>query len=96
MGQKLPPQQMELYRRIDEILFYKWDPIGVSNMNWTRDEYEGYLPQIFKLALANSHPESIAVYLTAISTDNMGLSEAKQHDLKIAKLILEIKEEVGL
>ena len=26
-----------LYSRIDEILFYKWDPIGVSDSNWPRD-----------------------------------------------------------
>ena len=96
MGQKLPPQQMELYKRIDEVLFYKWDPIGISDGNWARDEYQSYLPQVFKLTLANNNPEPIANYLTVITTENMGLSEEKQHDIKIAKLILEIKEGVGL
>jgi len=45
MGQKLPPKQLELYKRIDEILFYRWDPIGVSDGAWARDEYQSYLPQ---------------------------------------------------
>ena len=92
MGQKLSPQQMELYKRIDEVLFYKWDPIGISDSDWARDEYQSYLPQVFKLALENNNPEPIANYLSVISTENMGLSEEKQHDIKIAKLILEIKE----
>lgn len=96
MGQKLPPQQMELYKRIDEILFYKWDPIGISDGAWARDEYQSYLPRVFKLTLENNSPEPIADYLTVIATENMGLSEARQHDMKIAKLILEIKEDVGL
>ena len=96
MGQKLPPQQMDLYKRIDEVLFYKWDPIGISDGDWARDEYQSYLPQVFKLALENNSPEPIANYLSVITTENMGLSEAKQHDIKIAKLILEIKEGVGL
>jgi hypothetical protein len=36
MGKKLTPNQMELYKRIDEILFYKWDPIGISDSDWAR------------------------------------------------------------
>ena len=96
MGQKLPPKQMELYKRIDEILFYKWDPIGISDGDWARDEYQSYLPQVFKLALENSKPEPIADYLTVITTENMGLSEAKEHDMVIANLILEIKEGIDL
>jgi hypothetical protein len=96
MGQKLPPQKMELYKRIDEVLFYKWDPIGISDSDWARDEYQSYLPQVFKLALENNSPEPIANYLTVVTTENMGLSEAKQHDLNIAKLIIELKEGVGL
>ena len=96
MGQKLPPQQMELYKRIDEVLFYKWDPIGISDGDWARDEYQSYLPQVFKLALANSKPEPIADYLMVITTENMGLLGAKEHDMVIANLILEIKEGIDL
>ena len=75
MGQKLPPQKLELHKRIDEVLFYKWDPIGISDSDWARDEYQSYLPQVFKLALENNTPEPIANYLTLITTENMGLSE---------------------
>ena len=96
MGQKLSPQQSELYKRIDEILYYKWDPIGISDGDLTRNEYQSYLPQVFKLALENNNPEPIANYLTVITTDNMGLSEEKKRDIKIAKLILKIKVGAGL
>jgi len=96
MGQKLLPQQMELYKRIDEILFYKWDPIGISNSDWARDEYQSYLPQVFKIALNSKSPEPIAEYLSIITNKNMGLSLARSHDLAIAELILEIKEGIGL
>ena len=92
MGQKLPPHQLELYKRIDEVLFYKWDPIGVSDGDWARDEYQSYLPQVFKLVLENDSPERSAEYLTIVATESMGLSATKESDLKIAKLILEIKD----
>ncbi|MDP2523831.1 hypothetical protein Q8W30_14745 [Neptunomonas phycophila] len=46
MGKKLPPDQLELYKRIDEFLFYKWDSIGISDGDWARDEYQSYLPRV--------------------------------------------------
>ncbi|MCU7805091.1 MAG: hypothetical protein KZQ92_23045 [Candidatus Thiodiazotropha sp. (ex Lucinoma borealis)] len=96
MGKKLPPQQMELYKRIDEILFYKWDPIGISDGGWARDEYQSYLPRVFSMALEYEKPEPIAEYLGVVTTESMGLSSAKEHDLAIAKEILEVKEALGI
>lgn len=92
MGKKLPPDQLELYKRIDEILFYKWDPIGVSDMDWSRDEYQNYLPRVFAMALEYEKPDQIAEYLNQISTEHMGLSSRPEHDLNIAKLVLSVKE----
>ena len=82
--------------RIDEILYYKWDPIGISDGDWARDEYQSYLPRVFAHALESSSPEPIANYLSSVSTESMGLSHAPEHDTKIAKLILEVKEGLGL
>lgn len=96
MGKKLPPSQLEFYRRVDEILYYKWDPIGVSESDWARDEYQSYLPRVFALALEGASSESIANYLGVVSTESMGLSPAPEHDLKIAQQIIEVKEGLGL
>lgn len=96
MGKKLPPEQLEFYKRIDEVLFYKWDPIGISDGDWARDEYQSYLPKVFAYAMESKSPEPIAKYLGVVSTESMGLSPATEHDMKIAKMILEIKESLGL
>lgn len=93
MGKKLPTDQMKLYKRIDEILFKEWDPIGVSDFDGPSDEYQGYLPQVFRRALENDNPAPIAEYLTLVTTESMGMSAAKEYDLKIAKLILLAKKE---
>lgn len=39
----------ELQRRVDEVLFYVWDPIGVSDEPFARGEYESYVPGIATL-----------------------------------------------
>lgn len=96
MGRKLPPDQLELYKRIDEVLFYIWDPIGISDGERGRDEYQSYLPRVFAHAMESDSPKSIAKYLGVVSTESMGLSAAPEHDMNIAKMILEIKASLEL
>jgi len=76
--------------RIDEIMFYKWDPLHLSNSNWSRDEYESYVPEVFRLALESTSYHPIAEYLTHVSTDIMSMTEDKDHDSDIAELIFSI------
>lgn len=36
-----------LFQRCDEILHYIWDPIGCKDVPMAREEYYGYVPQVF-------------------------------------------------
>ena len=49
----------KLWKAIDEVLFYNWDPIGVNNCPPARDEYHSYIPQIFKLLKSDNVNEKI-------------------------------------
>ncbi len=60
MGEKLNPQDLALYRAVDEVLHYIWDPIGVSGSPEARDEYQGYLPHVFGLVREGRDDEAIA------------------------------------
>jgi hypothetical protein len=75
--------------RIDDILWTDWDPIGVSKMdNWPRDEYYGYLPHVFSLALHNASAEEIATYLRQVVSERMCLDSKVRDCLPIAEKIL--------
>ena len=91
MGKKLQPDQMELYNRIDEILWEDWDPIGVNDVPEARDEYSSYLPHIFRLALEGADRERIANSLVATIETNIGLTANKEHNLKVAEKIVRAK-----
>jgi len=80
-------KQQALYQHIDEILFYQWDPIGVSSGNGFRHEYETYIPELFQLILNKCESLIIVDYLTQ-ARKRMGLSESLDQDLKIAGLLL--------
>jgi hypothetical protein len=92
MGQKLSPKDLALYRAVDEVLHYVWDPIGVSNIPQARDEYHGYLPKVFSMLCEDSPASAIALYLTKVTTTQMGLSENAGHDLEVARVLIEWKE----
>ncbi len=84
--------EKKLYRVTDEILFYLWDPIGVKDIPAARDEYQSYLPKVFKLLVTESKNHEIAAYLCKVETSSMGLAESKEHAMNIADLLLEAKE----
>jgi hypothetical protein len=73
VGQKLPPREMELYKRCDEVLHYLWDPIGVAGAPGAHDGYHAYLPQVFGLVRDEADPDEIVAYLLEIEQKSMGL-----------------------
>ncbi|WP_278350512.1 hypothetical protein [Marinobacter nauticus] len=97
MSKKLGRQEKELWERIRSILWEKWDPIGVyePDSEWD-DEYDSYVPHIFRLAVEGCDHIRIAASLTATINQNIGLSAAdkNEHDLHVAKLIVAAKQEL--
>jgi len=92
MGNKSSPRDVELYQRVDEVLHYMWDPIGVADMPMARDEYYSYLPTVFSLLVQDdNNDEKIAAYLVHVATDRMGLHGNKAHALQIAAILQDWK-----
>jgi hypothetical protein len=95
MKSSLNESEIELLRRIDEILYYVWDPIGVSRAPATRDEYESYVPHVFKLLLGNSSAESISNHLDSIAKENMGLGQqGKEDSFVVAELLIKCYDHI--
>ena len=76
--------QKILYKKIDEILWFEWDPIGVNVYEEARDEHDSYLPQIFSLKIHGANKGTIAALLFKIETETMGLVGNIEHCREIA------------
>jgi hypothetical protein len=63
----------ELARRVDEILYYVWDPLGVADEPCARAEYDDYVPRVLELLLSQNDPAPISAYLADILKTRMGL-----------------------
>lgn len=73
----MTPEQLKLYKSIDEILWIDWDPIGVNKFG-VRDEYYGYLPQVYQLKINGSSKVEIAKYLYEMVTERMGMESTME------------------
>ena len=94
MEKKLTPKDKELYKRTDEVLHYIWDPIGVAGCPNARDEYFGYLANIFEMLMQKETTESIVNYLLSLEKENMGLSPNKENAAYVVEILQEYKEKI--
>ena len=92
MGKKLSAPDLALYRAIDEVLHYVWDPIGVRGVPQARDEYHAYLPQVFGMLRDGADESKISAYLTSVTTERMGLFSRPDHDREVARVLLNWKD----
>ena len=86
-----------LYKKIERILWKDWDPLGVYNEKDTYDdEYNSYVPSIFRLAIEDRDIYKISNHLTELQTISMGMSTTfgNEHDKNIAELIIKTKQEI--
>jgi len=87
MGAKLSIEDIQLYKKIDEILWADWDPIGIKLLDGPRDEYQNYVPQIFSLKKNGADGVEIAGFLFKVEIEYMGLNGLFDRCLAIADKI---------
>lgn len=81
----------DLWKNIDKILWEDWDPIGINDIALS-DEYNSYVPQLYKLIIEDADSEKITNQLYEFATRNMGLLGNLEHCKHIADLLLRLKD----
>ena len=94
MNQKMLPKDAELYRRIEEVTHYLWDPIGVCNIPQARDEYHSYMTAIFSRVQAGNL-EGILENMKWIASENMGLNFDAEKASEAAKVMLKWRDYIN-
>lgn len=78
----------ELEMRVDEVLFYLWDPFAFNAEPFAREEYRDYVMEVFNFVEAGKNSEQIAELLTDIVENRMGLEFSRETSLNVAKLLV--------
>ncbi len=82
-------QKQVLWERIDEILFYKYDPIGIWDLPiiGIRDEYSGYVQEVLDLAMNSVDYQPVKKYLMYLAEDSMGCPIPEEKAEHLGRLI---------
>jgi len=88
----LSERENELYQRVDEVLHYLWDPIGVSDIPEARDEYYSYAPQIFSLLMQSMDVAAITSHLANLATVSIGMEPQTERDMEVAEILIHWRE----
>ena len=82
-----------LKQRINETLYYPWNPIGVSSMGpEARDEYDSYSDQVWRMVLDAKSRSEISGYLSGVVTNRIELTPNKKTNDEVAELALDWHE----
>ena len=84
----------ELRKRVDEVLYYIWDPIGVSDQPFACAEYEDYVSGVLQLVNDNDDPAPVSAHLADIVDINMALISNRQRGDAVAALLLQHKNAI--
>ena len=86
----LSRKEIEIYQRIDAILWNDWSPIGFKDL-LPRDEYQNYVPGVFQLYESGCTVKHLAEHLSIIETETMGLRQRPiEACLSVAEKIMAI------
>ena len=72
---------------IRRILISEWDPIGCGV---PEDEYDSYIPVIYRLMQARAGVEGLASHLEKLETESMGLRADMDRNRRVARMLLDL------
>jgi hypothetical protein len=74
-------------RELRQILFWRWDPIGVADeFPYTEEAYDGYVMHVASLLRDEASLDAVADYLGAVERDSMGIHETPRAEGTAARL----------
>jgi len=72
---------------IRSVLMAEWDPIGCGV---PEDEYDSYIPAIYRLMQACASIDDLAAYLQEVETKTMCLASRPDVNRRVSKLLLDL------
>ena len=80
------------YSSIGDILLNQWDPLDLSDTNCLGDEYEAYVPVVYRLSMEIDCIEELTEHLSRIARQIIGVETNLHNDKKAARLIMAVKD----
>jgi acetyl-CoA carboxylase alpha subunit len=88
-------QRARVFREaIRRALLNEWDPVGVNEIAEAQDEYDSYVPTIYKMLISRKPRHYVFDYLWQLETEHMGLTGDRQATERFVDRLMQIPEEI--
>lgn len=87
----------EIHRRLEDLLYHDWNPIGVPHIPETAGEYRGYVRGVYDVSVRTRLAQAVAELLLQLEREQMGLTvwSSWKARLPVAQKILDFVQGVG-
>jgi hypothetical protein len=92
MNNNLIGDKQYIYRQIKYLLLNEWDPIGVKEFPEGDDEYDMYIPNLYRMVISGKHASEIYKYLIWVESDHIGLPADRQLTMSISEKLSALGE----
>jgi hypothetical protein len=82
------------HEAIRRALLKEWDPIGVSGIAQAQDEYDSYVPTIYKMLISRKPRHEIFDYLWWLETEHMTLTGNRRATERFVDRLMQIPDEI--
>jgi len=79
-----------LHKSIHKALIEEWDPLGVKDIPEAQDEYDSYVPEIYKMLISRKPKHEIFEYLWWLEVEHMELSGDRQRTETFTERLLNL------
>jgi tetratricopeptide (TPR) repeat protein len=82
------------HEAIRRALLKEWDPIGVSGIAQAQDEYDSYVPTIYKMLISRKPRHEVFDYLWWLETEHMALTGNRRATEGFVDRLMQIPDEI--
>ena len=79
----------ELLQRVDEVLYYHWDPLGVAREPVSRQEYAAFVPEVFAALLDNADEHRVMELLLLLESEFLGVGPRPSQARRVAEMLVD-------
>jgi hypothetical protein len=87
---KFADRARNMQESIKKILLEHWDPIGINNIPEAKDEYDSYVPTVYKLLITTRNKTELFDYLWWVETEYIGVCGNRQKTENIVFKLFEM------
>lgn len=79
----------ELLQRVDEVLYYHWDPLGVAREPVSRQEYAAFVPEVFAALLDDADEHRVMELLLLLESEFLGIGPRPSQARRVAEMLVD-------